>query len=547
MKRVLALLLALTLTASLAAGCAVGGGSGSGPGGGGATTTAGAVKAPEDDMSVHYTISYTPIGADISWDFNSDPAVKHFQDKFNFSWDIIPLTWGDWIERGRIWISAQDMPDVLFTNFNFKDYASWADQDLIKRFPTNWKLMYPNLADVYNQTMLGPALEEVIPGETALFPNIIFFTKPTTPKIAPHFSLYFRKDWASALGYEIKDAYNLQEFSDMVADFLARGSEIGVDAGGMIDTWALNTGVLSGTHFNAQWTDSTRIYKKDGKYVWGPRDPKVFELLEYMQYNINRGVVSPNFASFVSEEENGFFFSGQSFGIFTHGWVGPVNGNYGSFNRNTGLEALDCIQLAVLTDPDGNFQEYEQLNYWSCMMIDPKMDDAKFHRILSLFDYVVTPEAQNIIRMGIEGESWERDADGKFKITRPWNNETNNYVSLSDLYPGLQPFGSFLILGDDFSARSPAIKDEYHKVARTMYATKQRIGIDTGTVKDYNFETAFFQGENYLRLNINVGQELVQLAVEGGDLRGKFETWLAERAPLIDPALDELNEAYGSK
>ena len=513
-----------------------------------ATTAAAATEAaaPAQDSSEHMVFSFAYLGGDVSKDYNEDAVAQHFQQKFNFEWEIIPTNWSDWVEKTRVWVSAEDMPDLVFTDFQYKDYKSWIEQDLIKRFPANWKTTYPNLAYVYGQTNLGPALEGVIEGEQAVFPNIIFFKKPTTPKIAPHFSLYFRQDWAKALGFEIKDKYTLVEFEEIIDKFISDGSSLPDVETGKIDTWNLDTGRVSGVYMSSQWTNVGRFYKDDtGNYVWGPDDDRVFPMLQHMKEGIDKGYVSRNFASFQNEEQDDLFYAGQSFAIWSHGWVGPVFGNYSKFNKNTGLEALDCIYEAVLTDPDGNFQEVEQLNYWSCMIFSPQMNDAKFDRMLSLFDYVVTDEAQEWIRMGVEGKDWEKDGDG-YKITREWDDEANNFKDLGSIYPGRGPYHSFLILGDDWAARDPAIPAEYHKVARTMYDTKQKFGVDTGTILDYNFETYFFDGPNYLKLSVNFGNEMVQLCMMDGDLRANFDNWLKERHAVIDPVLAELNAAYGS-
>lgn len=518
-----------------------------------ATTAAATTKAAETtkaaaaDASEHYVFKYAFIGADASKNYNEDEVAKHFQDKFNFEWDIIPLTWSDWVEKARVWISAEDMPDLLFADFNFKDYKSWIEQDLIKRYPDNWKKTYPNLGGVYDQTNLGPALETVIEGNQAVFPNIIFFKKPTNPMITPHFSLYFRKDWAKALGFDIKDQYTLVEVEEMIEAFMEKGSTLDGVETGKIDTWNLDTGRVSGVYMGSQWTNWGRFYKDGtGNYVWGCDDPRIFDMLKHMKSGIDKGIVSRNFAQFQNEEQDDLFYAGQAFAIWSHGWVGPVAGNFDKFNKNTGLEALDCIQEAVLTDPDGHFQEYEQLNYWSCLLFDPRLSDAKFDRLLSLLDYVVTDPAQEYIRMGIEGRDWERDG-GNYKIIREKDPETGNFIGLGKLYPGRDVYHSFCILGDDWAARDPAIKPEYHKVARTMYDTKQRIGIDSGTLQPYNFETYFFDGPNYKMFNFRLGDELVQLCMAEGDLKTNFENWIKDKRPLVDPVLAELNAAYGKK
>ena len=37
-----------------------------------------------------------------------------FNEKFNVTWDFIPVTWGDWTEKVRAWVAADDMPDILW-------------------------------------------------------------------------------------------------------------------------------------------------------------------------------------------------------------------------------------------------------------------------------------------------------------------------------------------------------------------------------------------------------------------------------------------------
>ena len=533
------------------AGGAAGGGGGAA---GGAEAATGAQAQPADDFSEHYVFSIAVLNADAGVNYNADDVARHFSEMFNFSLEVIPLTFADWNDMGRIWISAQDMPDMIHQNFSFIDYASWIDQGLIRRFPDNWKATYPNLAAVFDLSMIGPALESVIPGEQALFPNVPYFsTRPTDPKLAPHFSFIFRRDWASALGFEIKDGYTLDEIGEMLDTFMREGSSIpGVDMS-RIDTFNLDSLRVARVYMTSQWADWERFFRDEsGQYVWGPRDPRTFDLLQSMQDAIHSGQVSRNFASFQGEEQDHLFYAGQAFGIFSHGWVRPIFANWSRFTANTGLDAAEALHIAVILDEDGNFQEYEQLNFWSCFYFCPRMSDSKFNRMLTFFDYLVTEEAQNMVRMGIEGRDWNRDG-GEIVITREWLEETGNFIDLHDLYPVTLIYNSFLILGDDFGARDPAIPELHHTLARNKYAVKQTQGVDTGTLRPFNWEVEFFQGDHFRRFpystttaNLNnLRNAMVQIAMEPGDLRENYERWLQERAAMVDPVLAELNAAFG--
>jgi putative aldouronate transport system substrate-binding protein len=505
-----------------------------------------AQQSVTDDMSEHYVYSY----AALNWgqlngtDFNSDVLAQHFTKKFNFEWDVIQSTWADWSEKARIWINSGDMPDFVFDDFNFTDYKNWADQDLLKRFPDGWKTTYPNLAKVFNNTVLGPAMEDQVEGNMAVFLNTIFFNKPTNPKVAPHYSLFFRKDWASALGFEIKDQYTLKEVTAMIEKFMAEGSSLPGVARGKTDTFNLDTGRVSQVFLTSQWADATRFYKDaSGKYIWGPDDPKTFELVRTMKSAIDRGIISKNFASFKNEEQDGLFYSGQAFALFTHGWVDYVYRDWTKFRTTTGLDPFECIQEAVITDPDGNYQEYEQLNYWSCQYFNPKMSDAKMARLLSILDYIASDEGQEIIRLGFEGKDYTKSGD-TITITRP-KDENGNFLEVHNIYPGAGLYSHTTMCPDNFALNSPAIPVSFHTPPRTMYATKQRIGIDTGTLRNYNFELYFFSGPNYLKFNTDVGGEIIRVCMMDGDLKANYDQWLKDIHPVVDPILAELNAAYG--
>ncbi|GHU65953.1 hypothetical protein FACS189447_05860 [Spirochaetia bacterium] len=500
-----------------------------------------------DDMSKEYTYSF----AMLNWgqlrgtDFVSDELAQHFQKKFNFKWDVTVTSWADWVEKPRIWINSNDMPDMVFTNFNFKDYISWLDQGLIKRLPEGWKETYPYLATVWNNTILGPALEEKAAGNPGAVLDVIFFSKPTSPKISSHMSVFFRKDWAAALGFEIKDAYTLKEFTAMIDKFMAQGSSLPGVTRGKVDTWSIETDNAVNLFVNHQWADSTRFYKNaSGKYVWGLDDPRTFELVQNMKSAIQRGVVSPNFASFKNQEEDDFFYTGQAFATYTNGWIGHVYTDWRKFQDSTGLDPFECIQETTIIDADGNYQGYEELNFFSALFFSPNMDDAKMTRLLKILDYVASPEGQSYVRMGFEGKDYTKNGD-TITITRE-KDASGNFVEIYDKYPGSGIYSHMTICADNYEVTNPAVPQSYHNVVRTMYGTRQKLGVDTGTLKDYNWELYFFEGPNYLKFNTSIGEELIRVAMLDGDLKTNYDRWLREMRPVVDPVLAELNAAYGN-
>jgi putative aldouronate transport system substrate-binding protein len=346
------------------------------------------------------------------------------------------------------------------------------------------------------------------------------------------------------LGFEIKDQYTIQEFTAMVETFMDRGSSLPGVTRGKVDTWSINTWFVVQSFIEHQWIDATGFYKDaSGKYVWGPDDPRTFALVQNMKAAIDKGIVSRNFASFTNQEEDDFFYTGQAFATGTNGWVGHVYTDWRKFQDSTGLDPFECIQETTIVDADGYYQGYESLNFFSALFFNPDMDDAKMTRLLKILDYVASPEGQSYIRMGFEGKDYTKNGD-TITITRE-KDASGNFVEMYDKYPGSGLYSHMTICADNYEVTNPAIPMGYHNAVRTMYATRQKLGVDTGTLKDYNWELYFFEGPNYLKFNSDAGSELIRVSMENGDLKTNYDRWLREMRPMVDPVLAELNAAYG--
>jgi putative aldouronate transport system substrate-binding protein len=202
------------------------------------------------------------------------------------------------------------------------------------------------------------------------------------------------------------------------------------------------------------------------------------------------------------------------------------------------------LDETVIVDPNGRFQGYETLNSFGCLFFNPKMSDAKFRRLLSILDYVASDEGQDYIRLGFEGRDYTRTG-GNLTITRE-KGQGGTFVDIHTKYPGAGVYSHVTICPDAFAARDPAIPASYFVPTNAMYATKQKLGVDTGTLRPYNYELAFFGGPNYLKFSaVDIGQELTGVALMQGDLRTNYDRWLRDTHAVVDPVLKELNDAYG--
>ena len=191
MKKILIMLLALMITSVF---LYAGGGSQRSPG-----------------ANDRLRITYATVQAREGYDYNNgDPYAAWWSQKFNYELDVAALGWDNWVERLRIWISSQDMPDVAVYDYNHPDAASFVEQGLLYRFPDNWKQRWPNTAGVYNKTTLAPVIEDIYKG-TYFIPRARFDTNIPGDPLPNHWTMYMRKDWITAVGMPLKTNYTINE------------------------------------------------------------------------------------------------------------------------------------------------------------------------------------------------------------------------------------------------------------------------------------------------------------------------------------------------
>ena len=63
------------------------------------------------------TVSYASIFIKEGVDYNGDKLAKHFLEKFNIKLDPVPVQTTEWREKMNIWISSNDMPDVVVIDY----------------------------------------------------------------------------------------------------------------------------------------------------------------------------------------------------------------------------------------------------------------------------------------------------------------------------------------------------------------------------------------------------------------------------------------------
>lgn len=492
----------------------------------------------EKEYSEHLVISLASVQVNESVDYNNgDEFTKWWTEKFNFEWDVIGLSWDVWAERLRVWINSEDMPDVATWDYNHGEAMNYIEQGLLYRLPDDWKEKWPNVAQAYEDSQLGPALEEMV-GGTYILPKPIFSTVKPTEKVVPHVTVYLRKDWAEAVGFELKDYYTVTELLEYAR--LIKEQDPGNVGAALVPIaarpeMALNIFIKS----NATYAEGGFYKDADGNYQWGPANEDTLTGLRLYQQAFKEGLISPEFYAYTGTDDNAqFYVTGVAGATMMQGMAGAMTQCETSMRDNLGLEYDDVVHTCFIIGEDGKYHSPEQINYWTTVIFSPGISQEKFERYMDMMDFAASEENNVFLRMGFEGIDWEYDENGEI-------------VSLlgdkvaSEKYPSVYPcYDAMYILADEFQLINPSYKKEFRDRVVKLYEEKYALG-DEATIPSIDWDVQLYSSDAKNKLSYNWINEYAELVLEEGDLETNWRNWVEEQQYLINPVIDELNAEFG--
>ena len=118
-----------------------------------------AVPAMAEENAYDKTVSFS-MNVIYTDRVQADARTKYVLDKFNVDIEFIACSSSDYIEKSRMWIAGDDMPDVMWTAFNFnsQDLLDFVESEMLRPWPDLEN--YPNIKAI--QDSIGPAVEKNI-------------------------------------------------------------------------------------------------------------------------------------------------------------------------------------------------------------------------------------------------------------------------------------------------------------------------------------------------------------------------------------------------
>lgn len=460
---------------------------------------------------------------------------KFWTDKFNLEWEYNYVPWDSWNEKLRLWINSNDLPDIATYNYVHGDVMNYIDQGLLYKLPDDWKTRWPNVAAAYKLTGLGDQLEKLTKGTYVLPRPVYFENKPADPLVNQIGVVALRKDWAEAVGFELKNTYKASELMEFAR--LLKQKDPG-KVGDKLIPIAYNPGDAL-TNIVMANSASSRVesafYKDtDGKYKWGPASNETLTGLKLFQQAYKEGLLYPEFYTWKNNDAGEKFSVNGVAGVMSLGGLASYRQEVDKkFRENLKLDSLSTVHTAIVVGEDGKYRNLEQANFWSAIIFSPKISKEKFERVMDFLDFSTSKDGQMLVNMGFKDKDWKYGANGEL-VSLLQEGET-----MEKKYPGR--FEGFYVLSDDFSIVNPAIKKEFRDRSVQHFKDKAALGQQGGALAKFDWDFQLFNSKAKNQASFDYATEYAGLIMQAGDLEANWKKWVDSKTSLVQPVLNELN------
>ena len=487
----------------------------------------------EDGGHVSFTINSTHSNA--TMDYDKDGLYDYISQKFDFDYEVWPVSKDSQAEKFRIWVNGGTMPDcVTLRDFKYQEYATYAEQGLLAPLPTGWEETYPNLYKMVVDSGMYDKMQ--LDGQMYAIPHAIFSNFAHMDTVVNHLSVYYRKDWVEQLGLE---PFGTVITLSQLADYLQKA--IDADLAGNGNTIGLSDNNDYAARFFTLFSDVSynTFMRIDGKYVWGAAQPGVINALKLASQWYHEGLLDPDFYLMASADAVNKFTSGIAAAMYHNCAISSYEGYRVSFQEATGLDPAECIGAAAIADDNGVVHAIETANYWSATFFSPDIDPVVMDRILQMMDWMCTTEGELTVMMGVPGETWEQEADGSVKLLVEADAE-GKIPSTAELYNSFSVFRSLGILADDYSFINPTNDAQVISEVKDIYAAKQ-----LGTIIPLDFDYETFASDAKANYSLKLEDEFSRVLIMPEDeVEAAWDTMVDTNKSIWQPVVDDLNAAF---
>lgn len=520
MRKVVSVLIAALLMVSMLAACSKGSNQNSGATSKPVQTNSSETTTPEETANaedrfkdpMEISIGYWEIGSAFQQP-EKDDLLQFLQKKFNITIKPRQVGWADYMEKYKVWAASGDLPDISSINIandNRALYNSWTSQGVVRTLPDDLS-QYPNLSKGLESADVQAMKTN---GKFYMYPRL---TYPTPDVWQGDRAILVRKDWMEKLG--ISDPKNFDEFSKMLKSF----AEKDPDGNNKQDTVGLESHSMAHLTYLAistlpQYATGSWL-QEDGKWIPSYASKQFPEVLQQFRQLVTDNAIDKDFAILKGNEALDKFAQGHA-GAFSYA-VSPLNlkvltDAWDKYNPDK--KFTDNVKVLPLWPAaDGNVYHFSGRTPWSESYFSKNVDDKKMDRILSLYDYLVSPEGQILTTYGIEGKDYTKDGD-TFVITRPKDEKTDQPLALAVSYPSLATLGTLVTWAQEKSYVDNDINKVNFGADNLKFAIAEFDYLTTNTKPiDQNFIINSISTPAKDGLSYNVGDDVIKIMLSKED------------------------------
>lgn len=321
---------------------------------------------------------------------DKDSILQKLENDFNVELNLTGAPSESWIEKLSLKINAGEIPDMFFFLPSNPQYRTWVELGILQ----------PLDDLIENTTYIKKIFEQDQYKNTTINGQHYFIPLVT---VENSHAMYYRRDWLEKLG--LKEPETLDEFGEMLRAF----TEDDPDGNGKNDTVGMTLSKTSGwlSSLYATFGVKPGWNKKGDTYEAYYMTDEYKNMLAWIADMYDKGYIQKEYFLNTDQQKLETLYSGKAGMTF-------ANSGTSIDNIVATVKAADSnAELDVLYPPSNGDNKGGMVAYggmyggWS---FSSEMKDPA--RMMSILDYLYSPEGQILRAYGIEGVHYE-DKDGK--------------------------------------------------------------------------------------------------------------------------------------
>lgn len=334
--------------------------------------------------------------------------INELEKRTGLNIEMTLVNWPDYDAKQNVTISSGDLPDIM-TIHNDPEIIKYGDQGAFINL-YDYKEQLPNLFKYYDKYEAEYS-RKVSPDTGALYGVYCIYDFPYGEEC-----LMLRKDIVEEVGYKVEDIKSIDDLTKL----LYAMKEAYPESIPMQGTWGLSYATNIGRRAHGIGSFGMYYDFVEKQYKYGGVTEDAHEIVSWYRKLIEDGIFNPNL-DLQTEEFVANLYNDKAFVIYYYA-------NEGSRYNTAMKHDNPKFEMTAIRMPSFDEKPTYPLSAWSVYsgwghVITSVGDNLE--GALKLVDYLYSDEGRDLLSWGIEGVTYEVDADGNKKYTSMINTPDN--------------------------------------------------------------------------------------------------------------------------